>query len=99
MIECIQENIAGPETPIGVRAYAWQDFPEGDEMLKTIFTIGVVALFGLFALKLIGVLFFPLIGLAIKILMIGGVVYVVMLVVAPGTARRIRDKVNSPRTY
>jgi hypothetical protein len=68
-------------------------------MLKTIFTIGVVALFGLFALKLIGVLFFPLIGLAIKILMIGGVVYCVMLVVAPGTARRIRDKVNSPRTY
>ena len=68
-------------------------------MLKTIFTIGVVALFGLFALKLIGVLFFPLIGLAIKILLIGGVVYVVMRVVAPGTARRIRDKVNSPRTY
>ena len=34
-------------------------------MLKTIFTIGVVALLGLFALKLIGVLFFPLIGLAL----------------------------------
>ena len=37
-------------------------------MLKTIFTIGVLALLGLFALKLIGVLFFPLIGLAVKIL-------------------------------
>jgi hypothetical protein len=68
-------------------------------MLKTIFTIGVVALLGLFALKLVGVLFFPLIGLAVKILMIGAVVYVVMLVVAPGTARRIRDKMNSPRSY
>jgi hypothetical protein len=76
-----------------------QNFPEEDEMLKTIFTIGVVALFGLFALKLVGVLFFPLIGLAVKILLIGAVVYGVMLVVAPSTARRIRDKVNSPRSY
>jgi hypothetical protein len=68
-------------------------------MLKTIFTIGVVALLGLFALKLVGVLFFPLIGLAVKILLVGAVVYGVMLVVAPGTARRIRDRMNSPRSY
>jgi hypothetical protein len=72
-------------------------------MLKTIFTIGVMALLGLFALKVIGVVVFPLlgllIGLAVKILLIGTVVYVVMLVVAPGTARRLRDKVNSPRSY
>jgi len=68
-------------------------------MLKTIFTIGVVALLGLFALKLIGVLFFPLIGLAVKILVIGLVVYGVMLVVAPGAARALKDKVNSPRRY
>jgi hypothetical protein len=72
-------------------------------MLKTIFTIGVMALMGLFALKVIGVVVFPLlgllIGLAVKILLIGTVVYVVLLVVAPGTARRLRDKVNSPRSY
>ena len=68
-------------------------------MLKTIFTIGVVALLGLFALKLIGVLFLPLIGLAVKILVIGAVVYGVMLVVAPRAARALRDKVNSPRRY
>ena len=68
-------------------------------MLKTIFTIGVVALLGLFALKLIGVLFFPLIGLAVKILLVGAVVYGEMLVVAPGTARLILDKMNSPRSY
>lgn len=68
-------------------------------MLKTIFTIGVVALLGLFALKLIGVLFLPLIGLAVKILVIGAVVYGVMLVVAPGAARALKDKVNSPRRY
>lgn len=68
-------------------------------MLKTIFTIGVITLLGLFALKLIGFLFFPLIGLAVKILLVGAIVYAVMLVVAPGAARRLRDKVNSPRTY
>lgn len=72
-------------------------------MLKTIFTVGVLALLGLFALKVIGVVVFPLlallIGLAVKILFIGAVVYGVMLVVAPGAARRLRDKVNSPRTY
>jgi hypothetical protein len=68
-------------------------------MLKTIFSIGVITLLALFALKLIGFLFFPLIGLAVKILLVGAIVYAVMLVVAPGTARRLRDKVNSPRTY
>lgn len=68
-------------------------------MLKTIFTIGVVALLGLFALKVIGFLFVPLIGLAVKILLVGAVVYGVMLVVAPGAARRLREKVNSPRSY
>jgi multisubunit Na+/H+ antiporter MnhC subunit len=68
-------------------------------MLKTIFTIGVFALLALFALKLVIGLALPLLGIAIKILIIGAVVYGVMLVVAPGTARRLRDKVNSPRTY
>lgn len=72
-------------------------------MLKTIFTIGVVALLGLFALKVIGFVILPVlgwaIGAAVQILLIGAVVYGVMLVVAPGTARRIRDKMNSPRSY
>jgi hypothetical protein len=71
-------------------------------MLKTIFTIGLVALLALFALKLLGFML-PLIGfligMAVKILILGAVVYGVMLVVAPGTARRLRDKVNSPRSY
>ena len=96
---CIRYNIEWSETPGERTAYARQELREEDEMLKTIFTIGVVALLGLFALKLIGVLFFPLIGLAVKILVIGAVVYGVMLVVAPGAARALRDKVNSPRRY
>jgi len=95
----ILNYIERSETPREAAAYARQELREGDEMLKTIFTIGVVALLGLFALKLIGVLFFPLIGLAVKILVIGLVVYGVMLVVAPGAARALKDKVNSPRRY
>jgi hypothetical protein len=88
-----------PETAAAPAAYGSANIPEGDAMLKTIFTIGVITLLGLFALKLIGFLFFPLIGLAVKILLVGAIVYAVMLVVAPGAARRLRDKVNSPRTY
>lgn len=95
----MREAYSGAETPGRDDPYTTQNFPEGDTMLKVIFTIGVVTLLGLFALKLVGVLFFPLIGLAVKILLIGAVVYGVMLVVAPGAARRLRDKVNSPRSY
>jgi len=99
-LECMAPRILPtPKLSDGRRRIFRQNFPEEDEMLKTIFTIGVVALLGLFALKLIGVLFFPLIGLAVKILLLGAVVYGVMLVVAPDTARRLRDKVNSPRSY
>lgn len=99
VVNGMREAYSGAETPDRDAPYTDQDFPEGDIMLKVIFTIGVVTLLGLFALKLIGVLFFPLIGLAVKILLIGAVVYGVMLVVAPGAARRLRDKVNSPRSY
>lgn len=68
-------------------------------MLRTIFTIGLLALVGLFVLKLVfgilGGLFsllFALLGLAIPVLILGAVVYVVMLVFAPDTARQWRQK-------
>jgi hypothetical protein len=68
-------------------------------MLRTIFTIGILALVGLFALKLVfGILgglfalFFGLLGLAIPVLILGGIIYVVMLVFAPETARGMREK-------
>ena len=99
VVNGMREAYSLAETPDRDAPYTDQNFPEGNIMLKVIFTIGVVTLLGLFALKLIGVLFFPLIGLAVKILLIGAVVYGVMLVVAPGAARRLRDKVNSPRSY
>ena len=68
-------------------------------MLRTIFTIGLFALLGLFALKLVfGVfgtlmaLFGWLLVLAIKIAIIGAVIYLVIRIFSPDTARRMRER-------
>jgi hypothetical protein len=68
-------------------------------MLRTIFMIGILALVGLFALKLffgiLGGLFgilFGLIALAIPVLILGAIIYVVLLVFAPETARGMKEK-------
>jgi hypothetical protein len=68
-------------------------------MLRTIFTIGLLAFVGLFVLKLVfGILggifsiFFAILGLAIPVLILGALVYVVTLVFAPDTAREWRQK-------
>jgi hypothetical protein len=70
-------------------------------MFRTIFTIGLFALLGLFALKLafgvFGALFgllFVLLVLALKIALVGLVVYLVIRVVSPETARRIRETIT-----
>lgn len=68
-------------------------------MLRTIFTIGVFTLLGIFALKLaFGIFGFAfgilglLLGLAIKIAILGAIGYVVLRVVAPDTARRLTSR-------
>ncbi len=73
-------------------------------MLRTIFGIGLFALAGLFLLKLLfGIVFLGLglfgllFGLALKVLLIGGGLYLVVRVFSPDTARRLRDKFSSPR--
>ena len=76
-------------------------------MLRTLFTVGIMALVGLFLLKfafgiLGGVLalFLGLVFVAVKILLIGAVAYVVLRIVAPGTARRLRERISgTPTTY
>ena len=75
-------------------------------MLRTLFTVGVMALLGLFALKILfGVaiiglgLFFALAAVAIKIILIGGCVYLVIRVVSPGTAKQLREKFSGTSTY
>ena len=68
-------------------------------MLRTIFMIGVVAIGGLFLLKIafgiLGVFFAILIGLlkaAMFVALVGAVLYLVIRVVSPGTAQRLRER-------
>ncbi len=68
-------------------------------MLRTVFTIGLFALLGLIALKLAFGLVLPLLGLflwllglALKIAVVGLVIYLAIRIVSPDTARRIREK-------
>jgi len=70
-------------------------------MLRTLFTVGIVALLGLVALKLVFgllgplvALLFWLVGLAIKVLLLGAVVYFVLRLVSPATAERIERAVR-----
>ena len=68
-------------------------------MLRTVFMVGIFALLGLFALKLVfGILggllglFMVLLGVAIKIALVGGALYLVVRVISPSSARRLREK-------
>ena len=71
-------------------------------MLRTIFMIGLFAFLGLFALKLVfgvfGFLFAiigPLLKLALWILIFGAMIYFVVRIFSPDTARRWRSKWSS----
>ncbi len=68
-------------------------------MLRTVFAVGLMAILGLIALKFIfgifGFLFVVLFGLfflALKIAIIGFVIFLVIRILSPDTARRIRQK-------
>lgn len=72
-------------------------------MLRTIFMIGLFAVLGLFALRVIFGILPTLIGLfiglaiwAIKIAAIGVLIYLVIRIVSPDTARRLREKWFGP---
>ena len=68
-------------------------------MLRTVFTIGLFALLGLFVLNLafavlpmvIG-LVMGLLGIALKIALLGLLIYVVIRIFSPETARRMRER-------
>ena len=68
-------------------------------MLRTIFFIGLAAMLGLFAIsfvfKILGGaigLLFVLGALALKVAIVGAIGYVVIRVLSPGTARRLRER-------
>ncbi len=71
-------------------------------MLRTIFMIGLFAVGGLFLLKLFFGVFGLLLGvfggllaLAIKVAIVGALIYLVIRVFSPDTARRLREKFSS----
>ena len=84
------------ETSRTRRAYGGQTRTGDCPMLATIFMIGLFALAGLFLFKLVfglglGLLGW-LIGFAIKALIFGAVIYLVIRIFSPETARRLREK-------
>jgi hypothetical protein len=73
-------------------------------MLRTILLLGLCVMLGIFALRLVfnvlgGVvgLLLWLLFLALQIAIVGLVVYVIIRVFSPDTARRIRDKFSGDR--
>ena len=68
-------------------------------MLRTILTIGLFAVAGLFVLKVVFGVFPVLLGLfgtllllAVKIAIVGALIYLVIRIFSPDTARRMREK-------
>ncbi len=67
-------------------------------MLRTLFSVGLMAMVGVFLMKFVFglfggfvVLMLWLLGLALKILIIGACVYFVIRLLSPSTAKRMTD--------
>jgi hypothetical protein len=76
--------------------------PEIPIMFRTIFAVGVLAILGLIALKFVFGIFgwlvalmFWLLWIAIKIAIVGAIIYLIIRIVSPETARRLRERWNS----
>ena len=74
-------------------------------MLRTVLTIGLFAMLGLFALKLVFGILPVLLGivwmflvLALKIALFGAGVYFIIRIVSPDTARRLRSRWSGSTT-
>lgn len=69
-------------------------------MFRTAFALGAITLLGLFGLKLlfgtaVGI-FFWLLAMAIKLLVIGIVIYFLVSIFSPDTVRRWRERWDRP---
>jgi hypothetical protein len=87
------------ETAPGTAAYGCQTRKGDRSMFRTIFMIGLFAIAGLFVLRLVFGLFGVMLGIfgvllvfAIKVAIVGGLVYLVIRIFSPDTARRLREK-------
>jgi hypothetical protein len=73
-------------------------------MFRTIFALGVFALLGLMLLSFVFKIFgglvgivFALLGFAVKVAIIGGIAYLVIRIISPDTAARLRAAVTGNR--
>ena len=73
-------------------------------MLRAIFMIGLFAMLGLFAVGMVFKLFggivgltFWLVALALKVVIVGGLLYFGIRILSPGTAARIRERFAGTR--
>ena len=73
-------------------------------MLRAIFMIGLIAMLGLFAVSMVFKLFggvlaltFFLVAVALKVAIVGGLLYFGIRVLSPGTAQRIRERFAGTR--
>jgi hypothetical protein len=73
-------------------------------MLRAIFMIGLFAMLGLFAVSMVFNLFggiigltFWLVALAVKVLIVGGLLYFGIRILSPGTAARLRERFAGTR--
>jgi hypothetical protein len=74
-------------------------------MLRTIFVVGALAMLGLVALRVVFGLMGPLvsllvwlIGLAVQVALLGLVGYVVLRIVSPATADRVKARWSGQRS-
>ena len=72
-------------------------------MLRTIFAVGALSLLGIFLLRFVFGIFAGLVGLAlwllfiaVKIALVGLVVYLIVRIISPDTARRFRERWSDP---
>jgi hypothetical protein len=72
-------------------------------MIRTIFSIGLFAVLGLIALRFIfGIfnfafgMFIALLIIAAKIALVLGLIYLVIRIISPDTARRLRERWSGP---
>ena len=72
-------------------------------MLRTIFAVGALSLLGIFLLRFVFGIFAGLVGLAlwllfiaVKIALVGLVVYLIVRIVSPDTARLFRERWSAP---
>lgn len=72
-------------------------------MLRTLFSVGLMAMVGMFLMKFVFGLFGGFIALmlwllwiALRILIVGAIVYFVIKLISPDTARKMTDSFSGP---